>query len=95
MHAKLAAASKRKKGLRMGGDQTRVAITTSVTAGRDRQTVEVAMCDECEFKHHCVHAARIAREILRSGDFRGMSARFAERTKDCSLFVHRERRRYA
>lgn len=53
------------------------------------------MCDECEFKHHCVHAARIARELLRSGEFRGMSVRFAERTRDCSLFVPRERRRYA
>lgn len=53
------------------------------------------MCDECEFKHHCVHAARIARDILRTGNFKGMSARFAEQTKDCSLFVSGARRRYA
>lgn len=53
------------------------------------------MCEECQFYHQCSHAARIAREILASGDFAGMLARFDARTRDCELFVPRERRRYA
>jgi hypothetical protein len=53
------------------------------------------MCEECEFYHNCVHAARIAREILLSGEFKGMTARFNDRTSNCEFFVSRERRRFA
>lgn len=53
------------------------------------------MCEECEFYHNCAHAARICREILQSGNFKGMLARFDERVKDCELFIQKGRRRYA
>jgi hypothetical protein len=57
--------------------------------------METAMCEECEFGKSCCVLARVCRDILRSGDFRGMWARTMERTKDCSLYVPKERRRYA
>jgi len=53
------------------------------------------MCDECDFHGNCLRAASICREILWSGNFKGMTARFYEQTKDCELFIPRERARFA
>jgi len=53
------------------------------------------MCDECEYFHNCVHAARICRDILRTGDFKSMTLRFNEKTRNCQFFIPGERRRYA
>lgn len=53
------------------------------------------MCDECEYHGNCRRAALIAREVLRTGNFGRMAKEFDARTRECDLFLLKERRRYA
>lgn len=53
------------------------------------------MCDECQFGGCCAVQDGAARLILLAGEFSRMVLRARDLTRDCELFVPRERRRYA